>query len=127
MGKSTIRNSITRREALKATVALPIFAARGNVKAAVQDQRSHLEKKRPCDGVCCHASPLVPVGDGRECRYHDHSLQFDVNSGCRIMQDAKLLDELTEDGLKRFAEGCVGYPIPYEPTGGFGNCCWRRT
>ena len=110
-----------RREALKASLLLTPFALRVNAKAS-----GHLEKKRPCDGACCHDSPVVPVGDGHECRYHDHTMQFDVNSGCRIMQDARLLDELTEAELKRFAEGCVGYPIPFEPTGGFGTCCWGR-
>ena len=117
---------MNRRELLKASLLLPVFAARVNAKAAAQDQRSRLEKKRSCDGLCCHDSPVVPVSDGHECRYHDHTMQFDVNSGCRIMQDARLLNELNEDELRRFAEGCVGYPIPYEPTGGFGNCCWGK-
>ena len=92
---------------------------------ACEPKPGELYKSRPCDGACCHQSPLRPVGDGRECFFHDHSMQFDVNSGCRVMADPSLLAELTEAEAKRFAEACVGYPIPYAPSS-FGACCWRR-
>jgi len=137
MGEGTLRNSLSRRDALKATLLLAPFAMRVKAKAA---SRGELEKKRPCDGACCPESALVRI-EGKECwpssrraaglpaftsdcKYHRHDVNFDNASGCELMMNPRLLDELTEEQLRRFIEACVGYPIPYAPTAGFGNCCW---
>lgn len=110
---------MNRRELIAALLTIPSFAAHVNAKAAGRPV-----KNRPCDGACCHESPLRPVGDGKECFFHDHTMQFDVNSGCKIMADPRLLKLLNEEELRRFAEGCIGYPIPYTPAAGYGNCCY---
>lgn len=115
-----------RRDVLKAALALPVFAARVQAKARV-------EKYRPCDGACCHDSPLRRGENETGCTacvFHDHSMQFDVNSGCRIMADPNLVDTLTEQEAKGFAKKCIGYPIPYaSETMGEADptlCCWRN-
>ncbi len=91
-------------------------------------------KRRPCDGACCHEAPLRstnitlssdPPQIEKECVFHDHTMQFDINSGCRLMADAGLLDGLSTDELRRFAVGCLGYPFLYRaPKDQPGRCCY---
>lgn len=111
-----------RRNFLKAIIGLAAFWPFGFLLSA-----SRLRKSRPCDGACCHESPLRPIGDGRECEFHDHTMQFDINSGCRLMAEANLLDGLSKEELRKFAVSCIGYPHLYT-SGDWqpGKCCWRR-
>jgi hypothetical protein len=47
-----------------------------------------------------------------------------------LMEDRRLLRELTEQEVRRFAVACVGYPVPYNSeTLGEKKpqvCCWRN-
>ena len=66
----------------------------------------------------------------KECAFHDHTMQFDVNSGCRLMADENLIDELTDAEAKRFIVACLGYPHLYRAKGSVpGGCCydWHTT
>jgi hypothetical protein len=89
-----------------------------------------VEKFRPCDGACCKRSPLRPAAEGADCQFRDPRGRHDVNSACRIMLDRSMISTLTEAEAKRFAEACVGYPIPYKSeTMGEKDasiCCWRN-
>lgn len=141
-----------RRRFVALLLAIPWFTRR------IQAKAGGVAKYRPCNGDCCHASPLrrphiVPgeivfrdctidndgVGtctigqvDGCSfCEFHSHTMQFDVNSGCRIMADHSLLSVLTKEELKKFSHACLMFPHlggPYQL--GEKNesiCCYRNT
>lgn len=126
-------------------VALAALTAPAALMAA--DKTKGFVKKFLCDGRCCHASPLrrpMTSGDHGDhlfrlpdsrvdcdfCVFHDHSMQHDVNSGCRIMADETLLNELTEEEKDRFMKACLAYPHVWytgDPDGpNDDQCCWGR-
>jgi hypothetical protein len=116
-----------RRAFLKGMVALGIV---GLLPTRASAHIRAPKKKRPCDGICCHNAPLRRLGIENECEFHDHTMQFDVNSGCRLMADEHLLDGLSKDELRRFSIGCLGYPFLYRGnTAVPGECCydWHGT
>jgi hypothetical protein len=116
-----------RRAFLKGMVALGIV---GLLPTRASAHIRSPKKTRPCDGECCHNAPLRRVGTERECEFHDHTMQFDINSGCRLMTDASLLDDLSKEELRTFATNCLGYPFLYRGSQDIpGDCCydWHGT
>lgn len=101
-------------------------------KAQGRQKLVKIEKYRPCNGSCCHASPLVKImWDGKQdCQYHNHDLKFDIG-GCDLMADEKKLTTLPLKLLPRFTVACLGYPHLYGPYGSLGEvneeiCCYRN-